>query len=326
MDGFEIVAMATGPRHHVEIFQDYYERLGADRVRVFYDGAVDLVRGCDPAVVIGCDRAFWRGVAAGQRPAVVEDRQRAVYHHAYATASSDWVVFVDIDEFVFGKPSMAEVLTRAGREVDSIRFESAEAVYSQAATGRVEYGAAYFRRPCSRAMSVVLPHLLYPGVGHLFIRGLLGHSRGKHAIRAGLDGVSVGLHDSRRHDVPMTEVNASTLPAGERLLLAHYDAISLEQWCEKWRRRLACDDTKEMGRKREWQMALFRKHHMRDREEQLFRRLYFVGDWQLRFLRLLGLVIEEGPDIRARLDDSRDRAAHEPGLARRGQAVGGRRV
>ncbi len=300
--------MATGPHRHIEVFIDYYVQFGADRVRVFYDGAADLVRGCDPAVVIRCDCAFWREVA-GQRPVVVEDRQRDVYRHAYATARSDWVVFVDIDEFVFGKPPAREVFTRMGRQVDSIRFETAEAVYSRSATGQEEYGAAYFRRPCSRALSVVLPHLLYPGVGHLFIRGLLGHSRGKHAVRAGLDGVSVGLHDSLRHGAPIAEANASTVPAGERLLLAHYDAISLDQWREKWRRRLAHDDTKEMGRKREWQMALFRNHHSRGQEEKLFRQLYTIGRWQLHFLRLLGLVVEDWTDILARRDRSENRAA-----------------
>jgi hypothetical protein len=325
MDRFEVVAMATGPRRHVEVFRDYYRRLGADRVRVFYDGPADVVRGCDPAAVIRCDGAFWREVAR-HRPAIVEDRQRAVYRHAYASARSDWVLFVDIDEFVFGKARAADVFSRVGRQVDSIRFESAEAVYAPAATGRVEYGAAYFRRPCSRAMSVVLPHILYPGVGHLFIRGLLGHSRGKHAIRAGLEGVHVGLHDSLRDGVPMSEVNASTLPDGERMLLAHYDAISFDQWCEKWRRRLERDDTREMGRKREWQMALFRKHHRRGREEQLFRRLYFLSDRQVWLLRLLGLVVEDSTDVRARLDCSNDPAEHGEALGRPVQAVGGRRV
>jgi hypothetical protein len=42
------------------------------------------------------------------RPASVEDRQRAIYRHAYGACTQDWCLIVDIDEYAFGPVSLSD--------------------------------------------------------------------------------------------------------------------------------------------------------------------------------------------------------------------------
>lgn len=280
--------MALAPRQYLSKFANYYRRLGASRIRIYFDGSIEAESWLSGIELTQCDDAFWRQ-ANVLRPATVEDRQRFIYNRAYASATSDWVLIVDIDEFVFGKTMLRDVLYRASGRYEVVRFGSAEAVFLNDETISNDYGARTFRRPCNRYLATVLPHLIYPGLGHLFIRGLLGHSRGKQAVRAGIPGIFLDIHDATAEGVPLTEYAASEGPSP--LYLAHYDAISFGQWRQKWDRRLVARDVKEMGRKRERQLDLYAKEARSGAEETLFRRLYCLNYQQFNILRALGLIV-----------------------------------
>jgi hypothetical protein len=247
MATFEVVAVALAPLRHIEMFANYYCKVGAAKVRVFYDGRLDGIppSNCE---VIECDKHFW-GTIGICRPASVEDRQRAIYNFAYTGAHSDWLLILDIDEFVFGQNDLLDLYRALGSEYDSVRFGSVEAVFGSADDIEEEYGSRLFRRPCNKYLAAILPHILYPGLGGVFIRGLLGHSRGKHAVRTGLHGILIDIHDSNCKGRPIRELDASSDARKSSFYLAHFDAISYQQWCAKWNRRILAQDTKECGRK-----------------------------------------------------------------------------
>jgi hypothetical protein len=296
MASFEVVAMALAPWRHLQAFSEYYFRLGASRVRIYHDGRLENKPVPGRLELTECDQEFW-SKANVKRPAAIEDRQRVVYNLAYQTTVSDWILVVDIDEFVFGNGSLLGVLDKASSGYGVVRFGSAEAVFRDGEDICDDYRASVFRKPYNRYLAAVLPHLLYPGLGHVFIRGLLGHSRGKQAIRAGIKGLSVDIHDAHCEGKPIREYDASR--HSPHLYLGHYDAMSFVQWREKWKRRVIAQDTKEMGRKRETQLELYAKAAANKTEETLFRRLYCLNRLQLGVLRSLDLVIEKDcPDLR----------------------------
>src|SRR5207247_1919397 len=82
-------------------------------------------------------------------------RQRLVYNRAYASARSDWVLIVDIDEFVFGDGSLSAVLAQASGQYEVVRFGSAEAVFIDGDRISSDYGAKAFRRPCNRYLAAI---------------------------------------------------------------------------------------------------------------------------------------------------------------------------
>jgi hypothetical protein len=290
MATFEVVAVALAPLRHIKVFANYYCKVGADKVRVFYDGRLDGIppSNCE---VIECDKHFWDTIGIC-RPEFVEDRQRAIYNFAYTGAHSDWLLIVDIDEFVFGQYDLLDLYRTLGSEYDSVRFGSVEAVFGSADDIDQEYGSRHFRRPCNKYLAAILPHILYPGLAGVFIRGLLGHSRGKHAVRTGLHGILIDIHDTSCTGRAMRELDASRDTRKPPFYLAHFDAISYQQWCTKWNRRILAQDTKECGRKRDMQLQLFAEAASEEHRTSLFRRLYAVNSRQLFLLRALGLLIE----------------------------------
>lgn len=293
MATFEVVVLALAPERHLKAFVDHYRGKGADRIRVYFDGpgetapAPDAV-GLTPDELTVCGPDVW--TALGGRPASVEDRQRAVYADAYRRLDADWLLVVDVDEAIFGDVAVAAVLDAAPSDCPSVIFSTVEAVY---AVGRDDVGQAYggsLARKSWAVLPVWAAHLIYPGVGDYFVRGLLGHHMGKHAVRRGLDGVMVCIHESKRDDQPLKACRARDPRTGRPAWLLHYDAIGLDAWRVKWDRRTAAGDTMEMGRRRRRQHAAYVAARSRGEEAALFNRLYGLNRAQRAVLRALGLL------------------------------------
>lgn len=287
--------MALAPERHVAVFVDHYRRRGAARVRVYFDGpAADAPRAkavglADDELVI-CDDAFW--AARGGRPASVEARQRRIYADAYRALSADWLVVVDIDELIFGPVDLAAALKTVPASRDLAIFPTVEAVWHAGDDLNRDYGAVLARKSYSGPFWSELSHLLYPGAGTFFVRGLLGHHMGKYAVRRGLDGVSPCIHEAKRGEVPLKAAQARDPRTGQAVRLLHYDAISLDAWRAKWDRRLAVGDTAEIGRRRRRQQATYAAMRRNGDEASLFARLYALNPLQESVLRRLGLLLD----------------------------------
>jgi len=289
---FEVVAMALAPARHLATFADHYRQRRAARIRIYFDGD----RAPDPAEVglvsedlIVCDAAFW--AARGGRPATVEDRQRVVYADAYSTLAADWLLVVDVDEVILGDVDLSAVLEAvpAGRE--AVIFPSIEAVWRAGDDLTQEYGARLARKPYHGPFPDQFADLFYPGRGRFFVRGLLAHHMGKHAVRRGLADVGVCIHESKRDDRPLKAARARDPGTGRTVWLLHYDAIGLEVWRAKWDRRAAAGDTAEMGRRRRRQQAAYVEARQAGAEAALFGDLYALRPWQQAVLRRLGLLL-----------------------------------
>jgi hypothetical protein len=286
---FEVVAMALAPKRHIDAFVAHYLGKGATRVRIFYDGASDAAPVLEAGELTACDAAFWQSLDG--RPDSVEHRQRKVYNHAYRDMTADWLLVVDIDEMMFGDTDLGAVLDAVPAQRESVIFCNLEAVW-RANDDPSEFGATLARKAYNGPFWSWLSHALYPGAGDFFVRALLGHHMGKHAVRRGIPDIDVCIHESKRNGQPLKAARARDPRTGCLAWLLHYDAISFDAWRSKWNRRLAVDDTREMGRKRRRQQAVYAEAREKGEEAALFARLYALAPWQERTLRRLGLLLD----------------------------------
>ncbi|WP_296676972.1 glycosyltransferase family 2 protein [Novosphingobium sp.] len=280
--------MALCPEDHLRRFCEYYLDQGAARIHVYHDGPPDFATN-DPRIAMTiCDDAFWQDLDM-ERPFGVEERQRCVYRQAYARCHATWLLIVDIDEYVFGPAPLDTLLGTVDDKSDCVRFTSAEAVYCASDAVTCEFGASLFRLPMERHFSPLLARLIYGIRGGLFTRGLLGHSRGKQAVRSGNAALVIDIHDA---GISASETIRFDATEHCGFHLAHYDAISFQCWAAKCADRLSRGDAQEMGRKREHQLQLFAACRSEDEREHLFRRLYALSPWQARLLERLGLLVK----------------------------------
>ena len=303
MTDFEVVAMALAHERHIAAFTAHYRAKGAVRIRVYFDGTeapdpVAVGLSCDNLVI--CDEAFW--AARGGRPAIVEERQRVVYADAYARLTADWLLVVDIDEMIFGDVDPAAVLGAVPAEREAVIFPTVEAVWRAGDDLTREYGAVLARKSYNGPFPDLFGSLAYPGRGSFFVRGLLAHHMGKHAVRRGLPDIMVCLHESKRDDRPLKAERARDPKTGKTAWLLHHDAINLDAWRAKWDRRLATSDTAEMGRRRRRQQAAYARAREAGEESALFASLYALTQAQERSLRRLGRVLDIAQDPRPTQD------------------------
>jgi hypothetical protein len=292
LNSFQVLTLALCEPSLLDRFIRYYLAQGATLVRIFHDGNTTYRHASPKVENIECDDTFWTALGM-VRPAGVEARQRAIYQHAYAACAQDWCLIVDIDEYVFGPDSLSAYFATMDPTVEAVRFGSAEAVFADGAVDQ-PFGGEVFRTPLPRYLAPIVSRFVYGRYGGVFIRGLMGHARGKEALRRGLGAVDIDIHHAQIGGRFLHEHDATSL---DGFWLAHYDAIDFSQWCEKCVRRLEMGDALEMGHKRERQIAFFRECRSMDERKQLFRGLYCISPWKRSVLRALGYLLTNGPAV-----------------------------
>lgn len=284
--------VALSEKYFLDVFSAYYLEQGAEKIRIFFDGKTDCVFDSEKVEIINCDDTFWQQIGT-PRPAGIEARQRAIYHYAYAQCHDEWCLIVDIDEFVFGSVPLKDYLSNIDSNIQAVRFLSAEAVYSSKDIDK-PFGGNLFRTTASKYFSPIIARLMYGNAAKVFVRGLVGHGRGKEAIRSGIENVRIDIHDARINDVPVVELNASS---EDGFRTAHFHAINYADWCGKFQRRLERRDALEMGKKGERQLYLFGRCKTDEARRKLFRSLYYLPKYKADVLEYLGLLTRRGPTI-----------------------------
>lgn len=289
MLSYEVMAITAESDERIQFFVDYYLRNGASKITLFCDGKLPQ-RSFDRRVsIVECNEKFWAYKENG-RPNSVEDRQRSVYELAYKECLAKWLLVVDTDEFIVGFDLIEKSTRRTS--APAVRVASAEAIFSVQDQQNQEFSAKHFRIPQNKYFAQILPRIFYPKYGHLFIRGLLGHSVGKQFIRAGMSDIQIGIHSIFRNNVAVRPLEIVNYAANDGVFLCHFDAISYPQWKEKWERRLKNGDTAEMGAKRDRQMEVYLRTSSLGEAaiHDLFCDLYGISPYKLQMMKVMGLA------------------------------------
>jgi hypothetical protein len=292
MATFSVVIVAKEDRSIIDRLVDYYLGIGAKQITVYYDGTAEFEPVERPGLFtfVQCTDYFWKELGT-VRPDALEQRQAALYGHALDRSDADWLLLVDTDEILAGDEPVAQALDRIPAGVDVLRVPNAEAIWSPDDDPNVDFGARCFRWPIKGRRGRLLSRLVY-GRFHRFLEsGVAGHSSGKQFLRTNRRYRKIRLHSS------IPEAGGSVRWIGEfsggRFFIAHFDAISFEQWKRKFLRRY--ERPQEVPTMRSARLNLVNligaTSQGSDADlEQLFRRIYCLTRPQIALLKLFKLA------------------------------------
>jgi hypothetical protein len=247
---FSIVTTAAEPVELLCAFVAHHLEAGAETIHLYLDrpdpvaeallGRHPQVRLNRPAVA----RALHWGVAQGfRRPLSHVTRQRINATRAYRRCTSDWLVHIDADEFLYADRPLADILADVPQEADFAVIGSSERVLLRPSDDPADNSwppmtpaATIFDGAFRIPVPGLLPRMqaLFAPHANFFTRsGLLGHTVGKAATRTGRP-VAIDLHTPfpRRPNLPLREWQlAQGRPVPIRL--AHFDGLTPLHWMLK---------------------------------------------------------------------------------------------
>lgn len=196
MAGWSLVTTIKAPEEKVLAFAAHHLSLGAEHLWLFFDDPAQpipepLAR--HPRVTITlCDEDHWLRTCQ-KRPPQHQNRQTQNARLTYrALVTSDWIVHIDVDEFLLTPRPIAAILDETPEDTIAMRLEPFEAMHDPLLPDDI-YTAREFRG--------ALRHEHWPrrraalGPYRKIIRdGILSHSVGKAMYRTRVPGLLPRLH------------------------------------------------------------------------------------------------------------------------------------
>ncbi len=196
MGSWGLVATIKAPDEKALAFAAHHLSLGADHLWLFFDDPETRV----PAALTNhpritttlCDAAHWTHVGK-KRPPAHQNRQTQNARLTYrALADTDWIIHIDVDEFLLTPRPIAAILADVPDDTIAIKFEPFEAMHDPLLPDDI-FTAREFRG--------ALRHEHWPrrraalGPFRKIIRdGMMSHTVGKVAYRTGVQGLLPRLH------------------------------------------------------------------------------------------------------------------------------------
>ncbi len=230
MTRWGLSATIKAPLGEVLDFVAYHLDLGAHRIYIYLDddnqSAYARLKAHPKVRVTLCDTAYWRK-QTGKRPANHQVRQTVNATHAYRRrAEVDWLIHMDVDEFLWPDAGLSDCLAALDRQVQCARVRPIEQL---AGDGRAFKG--FIPSGPDRLPTVAR---LYPQFGQYVKGGFLSHLAGKLFVRTGLDDLTVKIHNVFQG----TTMNPDQVEL-DTVALCHCHASSWERWISAYRYRLA---------------------------------------------------------------------------------------
>lgn len=196
MATWSLVATVKAPEEKLLAFAAYHLTLGADHLWLFLDDPdqpIPQPLAHHPRVTVTpCDDAHWASVGK-KRPPAHQNRQAQNARFTYREkVTSDWIVHIDVDEFILAPRPVAAILDATPTETIVMKLEPFEAMHDPLLPDDI-YTAREFRG--------ALRHEYWPrrraalGPYRKVIRdGMLSHSVGKVIYRTRVPGLLPRLH------------------------------------------------------------------------------------------------------------------------------------
>lgn len=225
-----LVATVKAPLRDIQRFAAYHLELGAHRVALYLDDPdpdTHAKLNAHPKVrVTACDDAYWRK-SGGKRPVKHQVRQSRNATHAYARRSDvDWLIHMDVDEFLWPDSSVSELLAALAADTLCARARPVENL-----SGSADAFKAHIPAGPDRARIV---ERLYPVYGKYLKGGFLSHVAGKLFVRTGLPAMELRIHNMFRDG----EMNPGEVELND-LKLCHLHAPDWDSWKAQFQYRLA---------------------------------------------------------------------------------------
>lgn len=289
-----IVTTVKAPADQVLAFVAHHLGLGPAHIWVHLDDpddpAAGALAGIEGVTVVRCDAAYWQGLQ-GWRPKQHQYRQALNIQHVYAGTDLDWLLHIDVDEFLVADRPVDAVLADAAPDRPIVRVEPWDALHDPGAPDDIFRGR-YFRRPLRRGEHPGLLDDLHGPFARLLPRGLLGHSAGKCFFRTGIAKLKPVIHSARLQG---TRLDAGPMEPG--LALLHFHAEDPARWRDRLPFRV------EKGAYRSLpDLQAFFAAAAPEVLDDFYQRTQIATPEALARLSALGMLREERLDLRAKVD------------------------
>lgn len=229
MTTWGLTATILAPKAEILQFAAYHIEAGAHRLYLYLDDpasdAFAPLKAHPKIRVRRCDAAHWQKLG-GKRPVKHQVRQSRNATHAYGSKTDvDWLIHMDVDEFLAPQISVADSLGQIEKGSQCARVRPMEQL---AGTG--DSYKSFIPNGAERSKTV---RDIYPEFGRYVKGGFLSHVAGKLFVRTGLSDISVRIHNVFQGDA----MNPNEVELGG-LDLAHAHAKSWEDWIAAYRFRL----------------------------------------------------------------------------------------
>ncbi|NNK16663.1 MAG: glycosyltransferase family 2 protein [Sulfitobacter sp.] len=226
MTTWGLSATILAPTSEILQFAAYHIEAGAHRLYLYLDDpqcdAFDLLKTHPKIRPTLCDADWWQG----KRPKKHQVRQTRNATDAYSRrAEVDWLIHMDVDEFLVSEQPVSDVLAGLPAEDKIARVRPMEQLAGDGTAFK-----AFVPNGPNRASTVAA---LYPTYGPYIKGGFLSHLAGKVFVRTGLGGIRVQIHNVFQND-EMLKGPEDT----DGIDLAHCHAKSWEQWSAAYQFRL----------------------------------------------------------------------------------------
>lgn len=230
MTTWGIASTIKAPAADVLRFAAYHLEAGVHRIYIYLDAenpvAYDALKAHPKCRPVTCDDAWWAKRRHG-RPAKHQARQTMNATHAYnRKAEVDWLIHMDVDEFLVSGQSIATRLSSIPGDSPVARARPMEALSGAG-------GAFKGFIPGGPDRNRIVDDI-YPTFGPYLKGGFLSHVAGKVFVRTGLDDVQVKIHNAFQAG---EELKGVDLPQ-DQIALAHCHATTWDHWLAQYRYRL----------------------------------------------------------------------------------------
>lgn len=296
---WSVAVTARAPAYQVNEFLEHYVGLGADRVFLFFDDEnyVDFDRDKFSGVVIPfvCTQEYWNTVYKAPpmsdrvgRPDAVEIRQGVNALFAREIMHSDWLLHVDIDEFIYVKKDVSEVLSSYPDSVFSVLLRTLEAVYPDVRSPGAETDTVYFKK--SVAQKDLLRQIYSEEILQCATNGLWGTIIGKSFIRKHPEVKSMSVHWPTPVDSSLS-VNVPTY----YIDLLHFEGQSFDLFKEKCLLRIFKNVAKHMPGTYKVRLGICKREYEKNGDSGLldvYKQFYVMDEETLEKAMGLGIVVK----------------------------------
>lgn len=209
-----IVSTVKAPLRKIAEFIAFHLDLGAHSIRIHLDVPDPSIaeRLAHPRVrFTQCDDEYWQGRPDRART-THQRRQMLNAARTYRMSKLDWLIHIDVDEFILSPHALADLLAAVQPDTSHVELQPVEMMEGSS-------DPYHFKRPAS----MMLRRRIYPLFGEYIPGGFIGTRSPKIAARTGLTNVRLGIHTLHHSGVPLQ--GAATLPGVE---LGHAHAPDFE--------------------------------------------------------------------------------------------------
>ena len=225
MGSWCVVSTIKAPEDKILAFAAHHLAMGADHLWLYFDDPdqpVPKALADHPRVTVTlCDDAHWK--LLHKRPPTHQNRQARNARHTYPQIGSDWLVHIDVDEFIHVPRPLDQILDEVPPDTIAVKMEPFEAMHDPMLPDDIftarEFRGALRHEHWPRRRKVL-------GDYRKVIRdGMLSHTVGKVICRAGIPRLF-----PRLHAVMVDGVFVPTPDWHPELKLLHFHAQDRKAW------------------------------------------------------------------------------------------------